>query len=197
MAAQPPPLVVSLAAHPIGAERNRVDGGHLEAGVVEARMAAGDEPENVMIPGPGIEERHEAVDPVADAKPEHLGVEVGHLLRLRREKQRVPETARHDIVGRRRLHQPDPEDRQGPRAVGRPRRLRQHAQLRRDVIKGYDRMMQLLKDATAGKERTPRTHQNAAYAIAVAPDGSWLAGSRCRLSPSGPLATALIPERSR
>jgi WD40 repeat protein len=43
------------------------------------------------------------------------------------------------------------------------------------VIKGYDRMMQLLKDATAGKERTPRTHRNAAYAIAVAPDGSWLA----------------------
>ena len=36
-------------------------------------------------------------------------------------------------------------------------------------------MTQLLKDVATRKQRTPRTHRNAAYAIAVAPDGSWLA----------------------
>ena len=44
------------------------------------------------------------------------------------------------------------------------------------LISGYDRMMQLLKDVATEKARIFRhAHWNAAYAIAVAPDGSWLA----------------------
>src|ERR1700736_92104 len=59
---QSPPGVASPAAHPVGTERDRVDGRHLEAGVMKARMAAGDEPEDVMVPGTRVEERHQAVD---------------------------------------------------------------------------------------------------------------------------------------
>jgi hypothetical protein len=97
--AQAPPGVAALGAHPVGAESDRIDGRHLEAGVVEAPVAAGDEPEDVVVAGSGVEERHQAVDPVTHAKPEHLGVELGHQLWLGREQQRVPQPARHHVVG--------------------------------------------------------------------------------------------------
>jgi hypothetical protein len=58
-----PAGVASPGAHPVGADRDRVDGRHLEAGVVEAAVGAGDEAEHVVIAGAGVEERDEAVDP--------------------------------------------------------------------------------------------------------------------------------------
>src|SRR6266545_4309545 len=89
VAAQAPPGLASPSAHPVSAERDRVDGGHLEAGVVEPAVRAADEPEDVVVAGPGVEERHEAADTVTDPQPQHLGIEVGHLLGLRSEQQRV------------------------------------------------------------------------------------------------------------
>jgi hypothetical protein len=60
--------------------------------VVEAAVGAGDEPEDVVVAWPGVQERHQVVvDGVADPQPEHLGVELGHLHGLRGEQQRVPE----------------------------------------------------------------------------------------------------------
>jgi hypothetical protein len=56
--------------------------------VVETAMGARDEPEDVMVSRPGVEERDEVVvDGVAEPQPEHLGVELGHPLRLRGEQQ--------------------------------------------------------------------------------------------------------------
>lgn len=44
------------------------------------------------------------------------------------------------------------------------------------VTRGYDRITQFLGDVATGKKRAFRfTHWQAAYAIAIAPDGSWLA----------------------
>jgi hypothetical protein len=90
----PPARVASL-----GADRDRVDRGHLEAGVVETPVRAGDEAEHVVITGARVEERDQAMDRVADPEPEHLGVEVGHLLRLGREKQRVPQALGQHVLG--------------------------------------------------------------------------------------------------
>jgi hypothetical protein len=56
-----------LARDPVGADGDRVDGRDLEAGVVEAAVGAGDEAEDVVVAGPGVEERHQVVvDRVAD-----------------------------------------------------------------------------------------------------------------------------------
>src|SRR6266508_2565749 len=52
--AQAPSRLAPPGAHPVGAERDRVDGRHLEAAVMEAAVAAGDEPEDVVIAGPGV-----------------------------------------------------------------------------------------------------------------------------------------------
>ncbi len=70
---RPQPAVPAPGAHPVRAERDRVDGRHLEAGVVEAPVAAGDEPEDVMVARPGVEERHQPADPVADPQAQHAG----------------------------------------------------------------------------------------------------------------------------
>src|ERR1022692_1851782 len=83
--AQAPPGVASPAAHPVGTERDRVNGRHLETGVMKARMAAGDESEDVMVAWPGVEEGHETVDSVTHPEAEHVGVEAGHLDRKRGE----------------------------------------------------------------------------------------------------------------
>src|SRR6266498_254292 len=99
VAAQAPPGLASPSAHPVSAERDRVDGGHLEAGVVEPAVRAADEPEDVVVAGPGVEERHEAADTVTDPQPQHLGIEVGHLLGLRSEQQRVAQPARQHVFG--------------------------------------------------------------------------------------------------
>ncbi len=66
---------------------------------MEAGVAAADESEDVVVPGSGVEEGHEAADAVTDPQPEHLGVEVGHLLWLGGEQQRVSETAGHHVLG--------------------------------------------------------------------------------------------------
>jgi hypothetical protein len=87
VAAKAPSGLASLGPHPVGADGDRIEGRHLEAGVVEATVATGDEAEDVVVAGPGIEESHQAVDPVAHPKAQHLGVEVGHLLLLGREQQ--------------------------------------------------------------------------------------------------------------
>src|SRR3984957_1811943 len=58
VAAQAPACLVALGAHPVGADRDRVDGRDLEAGVVEAAVGAGDEAEDVVIARPGVQERH-------------------------------------------------------------------------------------------------------------------------------------------
>src|SRR5919106_2315020 len=97
VAAQPPSCVSSPAAHAIGAKGDGVDGWHLEASVVEARVAAGDEPEDVVVAGSGVQECHQVMDAVADAQAEHCGVEVRHLLRLGCEQQGVAQSAWHDI----------------------------------------------------------------------------------------------------
>ena len=99
--AQAPARFAALGAHSVGADRDRVDGRDLEAGVVEAAVGAGDEPEDVMVARPGVQERHHVVvDRVADPQPEHLGVELGHPCGLRGEQQRVPEALREHVPGR-------------------------------------------------------------------------------------------------
>ena len=62
----------------------------------------------------------------------------------------------------------------GHRSGGNPAEVAPNSSSRM-VMRGYDRLTQLLKDVATREQRTPRTHRNAAYAIAVAPDGSWLA----------------------
>src|ERR1035438_5863910 len=54
--AQAPAGLAALGTHPVGADRDRVDRRHLEAGVVETAVGAGDEPEDVMITWAGVQE---------------------------------------------------------------------------------------------------------------------------------------------
>ena len=68
--------------------------------MVEAAVGAGDEAEDVVVAGPGVEERHQVVvDRVAEPQPEHLGVELGHPRGLRGEQQRVPEPPGQHVLG--------------------------------------------------------------------------------------------------
>src|SRR5579859_1575650 len=100
MAAYPPARLAALAAHAVGADRDRVDGRDLETGVVEAAVGAGDEAEDVVVAWSGVEEGHQVVvDRVAEPQPQHLGVELRHPGRLRGEQQRVPEPPGQDVAG--------------------------------------------------------------------------------------------------
>src|SRR5580693_6430663 len=56
VAAQAPARLAALGAHPVGAHRDRVDGRDLEAGMVETAVGAGDEPEDVVVAWPGVQE---------------------------------------------------------------------------------------------------------------------------------------------
>jgi hypothetical protein len=98
--AQAPARTAAADAHPVGADRDGVDGRHLEAGVVEAPVGAGDEAEHVVVAGSGIEERDPVVvDGVADAQPQDLGVEVGHRAGLGGEQQGVTQPAGQHVLG--------------------------------------------------------------------------------------------------
>jgi hypothetical protein len=67
---------------------------------MKTRVRRGDEPEDVVVARPSVEERdHVVVDRVADVQAEYPGVERGHTCRLRREQQRVAQPARHHICG--------------------------------------------------------------------------------------------------
>src|SRR6202050_1756725 len=86
-------------SHPVGAERDRVDGRNLEAGVVEARMSRCDEPEHVVVTGTRVQERDAVmVDHVADSQAKHADVEGGHRGRPGGKEQRVPEPPGADVV---------------------------------------------------------------------------------------------------
>ena len=91
--------LAALLPHPVGAQRDRVDRRHLEAGMVEPTVAASDEPEHMVVTASGVEEGHLPVDGVADPQAEHVGVEPGHLLGLGGEQQRVAQPAGHHVLG--------------------------------------------------------------------------------------------------
>ena len=162
VAAQAPAGLPAPAAHPVGADRDRVDGRHLEAGVVEAAVGAGDEPEDVVVARPGVEERDQARDPVADPQAQHLGVELGHLLGLRGEQQGVPEPAGQHVLG-------------GPRPLGHADPLPAAAHVEQHLVGGPGRgrglVEQLHRRCRPGRGSTahPRSRRAGARSPACPP----------------------------